>query len=181
MNTFVLTIAFLASIALALPIDKDLGYSFDINHHHKSENLFGQQERGNFGFGQGISGQSSLGTQSLNGGTGETQGDLGGEAHHFPSYKFSYGVKDLHTGDIKDAWEHRHGDHVEGEYSLVEADGTHRIVKYKANAKDGFNAVVKTVGKGMNSSNGSGGAISGQESGLNGGKSSYSYQKVSQQ
>lgn len=35
---------------------------------------------------------------------------FGGEGgYHFPSYKYAYGVKDHHTGDFKDAWEHRHG------------------------------------------------------------------------
>lgn len=78
------------------------------------------------------------------GNIGETNTDF---KHHFPSYKFAYGVEDHHTGDIKHQWEHRHGDAVEGEYWLKEADGTMRLVKYFANDKDGFNAVVKKVGK----------------------------------
>lgn len=33
---------------------------------------------------------------------------------HFPEYKYDYAVKDFHTGDHKNAWEHRHGDKVYG-------------------------------------------------------------------
>lgn len=36
----------------------------------------------------------------------------------------------------------RVGDVVKGEYSLKEPDGTIRIVKYTADDKNGFNAVV---------------------------------------
>lgn len=69
------------------------------------------------------------------------------EPHHYPKYEFAYGVKDPKTGDIKDAWEIRDGDKVEGEYRLVEPDGTERIVKYHASDKEGFHAIVKTIGK----------------------------------
>lgn len=31
-----------------------------------------------------------------------------------PSYSFSYGVKDYHTGDVKSQWESRDGDIVKG-------------------------------------------------------------------
>ncbi|XP_023304351.2 uncharacterized protein LOC111686235 [Lucilia cuprina] len=61
-------------------------------------------------------------------------------------YQFDYGVKDLKTGDIKNQWEHRDGDHVKGSYSLKEADGTTRIVEYSADDHNGFNAVVKKIG-----------------------------------
>ncbi len=64
----------------------------------------------------------------------------------YPKYKFEYGVKDFHTGDNKDQWEVRDGDVVKGEYSLIEADGTKRIVSYQADDKHGFNAVVKKIG-----------------------------------
>ncbi|EDV97984.1 GH17179 [Drosophila grimshawi] len=63
-----------------------------------------------------------------------------------PEYAFSYGVKDLHTGDVKSQWESRDGDGVKGHYSVLEPDGSIRTVHYTADAKKGFNAIVKTVG-----------------------------------
>ncbi|XP_067647583.1 uncharacterized protein Cpr76Bc isoform X2 [Eurosta solidaginis] len=63
-----------------------------------------------------------------------------------PEYAFSYGVKDLHTGDVKSQWESRNGDSIKGHYSILEPDGSIRTVHYTADAKNGFNAVVKTVG-----------------------------------
>ncbi|XP_055605942.1 adult-specific cuticular protein ACP-20-like [Uranotaenia lowii] len=77
--------------------------------------------------------------------------DLGGsskhevEHHHHPKYKFEYGVKDDHTGDHKAHWEIRDGDVVKGQYSLHEPDGSERIVEYKADDHNGFEAVVKKV------------------------------------
>ncbi|KAJ8935134.1 hypothetical protein NQ318_021919 [Aromia moschata] len=61
-------------------------------------------------------------------------------------YSFSYGVKDPHTGDIKHQWEKKTGDTVTGQYSLVEPDGSIRVVDYTADDKKGFNAVVKHKG-----------------------------------
>ncbi|XP_050507166.1 cuticle protein 19-like [Diabrotica virgifera virgifera] len=61
-------------------------------------------------------------------------------------YKFEYGVHDPHTHDHKTHYEHRDGDHVVGMYTLKEADGTYRIVKYKSGPKSGFEAVVEKVG-----------------------------------
>ncbi|XP_023313020.1 uncharacterized protein LOC111693111 [Anoplophora glabripennis] len=61
-------------------------------------------------------------------------------------YSFSYGVKDLHTGDIKHQWEKKEGDKVKGQYSVVEPDGSVRTVYYSADDKSGFNAVVKHSG-----------------------------------
>jgi hypothetical protein len=58
-------------------------------------------------------------------------------------YSFSYGVKDLHTGDVKHQWEKRDGDTVRGHYSVLEPDGSVRTVDYTADGKSGFNAVVK--------------------------------------
>uniref|UniRef100_A0A1I8P1M2 Uncharacterized protein n=1 Tax=Stomoxys calcitrans TaxID=35570 RepID=A0A1I8P1M2_STOCA len=66
--------------------------------------------------------------------------------HSYPKYEFKYGVENSKTGDIKNQWEHRDGDHVKGSYSFKEADGTTRIVDYHANGHHGFNAVVKTLG-----------------------------------
>ncbi|XP_052562296.1 cuticle protein-like [Culex pipiens pallens] len=60
-----------------------------------------------------------------------------------PEYSFSYGISDHLTGDQKEQHETRHGDVVEGSYSLVEADGTRRIVDYTADPHNGFNAVVR--------------------------------------
>ncbi|XP_066902715.1 cuticle protein 8-like [Halyomorpha halys] len=47
-----------------------------------------------------------------------------------------------HTGDIKSQREQREGDKTEGEYSLVEPDGTLRVVKYYVDGKSGFVAEV---------------------------------------
>ncbi|XP_062704392.1 cuticle protein 8-like [Aedes albopictus] len=64
--------------------------------------------------------------------------------HHAPAnYEFSYSVHDEHTGDIKSQHETRHGDEVHGQYSLLDADGHHRIVDYHADHHSGFNAVVR--------------------------------------
>uniref|UniRef100_A0A1A9WGA0 Cuticle protein 19 n=1 Tax=Glossina brevipalpis TaxID=37001 RepID=A0A1A9WGA0_9MUSC len=65
---------------------------------------------------------------------------------HHPQYAFSYGVKDLNTGDVKSQWESREGDSIKGHYSVLEPDGSIRTVTYTADAKNGFNAIVKTVG-----------------------------------
>jgi hypothetical protein len=65
----------------------------------------------------------------------------------YPKYKFEYGVKDPHTGDHKSQWEVRDGDVVKGEYTLEEADGTTRVVQYTSDKHNGFNAVVKKIGK----------------------------------
>lgn len=61
-------------------------------------------------------------------------------------YSFSYGVKDLHTGDVKHQWEKKDGKTVVGHYSVLEADGSIRTVDYTADDKNGFNAVVKHKG-----------------------------------
>lgn len=63
-----------------------------------------------------------------------------------PGYAFSYGVKDLHTGDVKSQWESRDEGIVKGHYSVLEPDGSIRSVHYTADGKNGFNAVVKTHG-----------------------------------
>jgi Insect cuticle protein len=76
---------------------------------------------------------------------GDSHGDHH-DYHHHPSYKFEYGVKDAHTGDHKSQWEHRDGDVVKGEYTLDEADGTKRVVKYSSDKKGGFHAHVERIG-----------------------------------
>ncbi|XP_013136060.1 PREDICTED: larval/pupal rigid cuticle protein 66-like [Papilio polytes] len=55
---------------------------------------------------------------------------------------FSYGVADPYTGDFKSQIESRAGDNVQGQYSLLEPDGTRRTVDYAAGA-EGFNAAVR--------------------------------------
>lgn len=59
-----------------------------------------------------------------------------------PQYSFSYDIHDGLTGDAKSQTESRDGDVVKGQYSLIEADGTKRIVDYTADPVHGFNAVV---------------------------------------
>lgn len=54
-----------------------------------------------------------------------------------PRYSFNYGVQDHHTGDIKHQSEVRDGGVVKGQYSLVEPDGSVRIVDYTADDING--------------------------------------------
>ena len=63
-----------------------------------------------------------------------------------PLYAYEYGVNDPHTGDIKRAWEKRDGDVVKGQYSLVEPDGSVRVVDYVADWETGFHATVTKQG-----------------------------------
>ncbi|XP_034181408.2 larval cuticle protein A3A-like [Osmia lignaria lignaria] len=60
-----------------------------------------------------------------------------------PQYSYAYDVHDSLTGDAKSQQESRDGDVVQGSYSLLEADGTRRIVDYTADPVNGFNAVVR--------------------------------------
>ena len=64
----------------------------------------------------------------------------------YPKYSYNYGVANALTGDVKSQAEHRDGDLVKGQYSLVEPDGTLRVVDYTADAINGFNAVVSKHG-----------------------------------
>ncbi|KAJ8943449.1 hypothetical protein NQ314_009731 [Rhamnusium bicolor] len=59
-----------------------------------------------------------------------------------PQYSYNYQVQDALTGDSKSQSETRSGDVVQGSYSLVDPDGTLRIVDYTADPINGFNAVV---------------------------------------
>lgn len=61
----------------------------------------------------------------------------------YPQYSYAYDVQDTLTGDAKSQYESRDGDVVSGSYSLIEADGTRRIVEYTADPVNGFNAVVR--------------------------------------
>lgn len=56
---------------------------------------------------------------------------------------FSYDVADPLTGDFKSQSETRVGGVVRGQYSLVDPDGTKRVVDYTADDINGFNAVVR--------------------------------------
>ncbi|KAG8248553.1 hypothetical protein J6590_036910 [Homalodisca vitripennis] len=69
-----------------------------------------------------------------------------GEYDPNPQYTFSYNVAEPLTGDFKDQEETRNGDVVQGRYSLLEADGSRRVVEYTADPVGGFNAVVSKEG-----------------------------------
>jgi hypothetical protein len=58
-------------------------------------------------------------------------------------YEFAYEVNDEHTGDVKSQKESRKGDDVQGEYSLIDADGYRRTVTYTADEHHGFQATVR--------------------------------------
>ncbi|XP_035794659.1 cuticle protein 19-like [Anopheles albimanus] len=76
------------------------------------------------------------------------EASAGGEDHFaYPKYQFEYGVKDPLTGDHKSQWEMRDGDIVKGAYTLDEPDGTQRIVEYRADDVNGFQAIVKRIVK----------------------------------
>lgn len=77
---------------------------------------------------------------------GHSKGGDHYDYHHYPAYKYEYGVHDPKTHDHKSQWEHRDGDKVHGEYTLDEADGTKRIVKYSSDKHGGFTAHVERVG-----------------------------------
>ncbi|KAJ8972076.1 hypothetical protein NQ314_000389 [Rhamnusium bicolor] len=63
-----------------------------------------------------------------------------------PKYSYNYGVADGVTGDRKSQHESRDGGVVKGSYSVVEPDGSVRVVDYAADDVNGFNAVVKKIG-----------------------------------
>lgn len=63
-----------------------------------------------------------------------------------PKYNFAYDVSDAYTGDYKTQTEERDGDFVKGQYTLLEPDGTRRVVDYTADGQNGFNAVVSKEG-----------------------------------
>ncbi|XP_026814776.1 cuticle protein 8-like [Rhopalosiphum maidis] len=59
-------------------------------------------------------------------------------------YSFEYSVNDPHTYDVKSQHETSDGNgNVKGSYSLLEADGSTRVVEYTADDQSGFNAIVK--------------------------------------
>ena len=99
------------------------------------------------GHGEGLGAHATVDSYGHGGAeAGHDDGHGHEDYHAHPAYKFEYGVKDTKTGDHKAAWEHRDGDKVVGEYSLDEADGTKRIVKYTSDKHNGFQAAVETIG-----------------------------------
>ncbi|CAI6346575.1 unnamed protein product [Macrosiphum euphorbiae] len=67
-------------------------------------------------------------------------------AHAPTPYHFEYAVNDPHTHDIKSHHESNDGHgNVKGSYSLLEADGSTRVVTYTADHEHGFNAEVKKI------------------------------------
>ncbi|XP_067013183.2 cuticle protein 19.8 [Anabrus simplex] len=73
-----------------------------------------------------------------------------------PKYNYGYNIDDGVSGDSKSLRETRDGDVVEGSYSLLEPDGTRRVVEYTVDSVKGFNAVVRrypmknSIGKEVN-------------------------------
>ncbi|GBP75520.1 Cuticle protein 19 [Eumeta japonica] len=63
-----------------------------------------------------------------------------------PSYDFAYDVNDPYTGDVKNQAEAKRGDVVSGQYSLLQPDGVHRVVDYRADSYNGFRATVNDNG-----------------------------------
>ncbi|XP_011178624.2 ras-interacting protein RIP3 [Zeugodacus cucurbitae] len=72
----------------------------------------------------------------------DTTTDSSEDYDSHPQYSFAYDVRDTLTGDEKQQEEKRDGDLVQGQYSLVEPDGTRRVVEYTADDINGFNAIV---------------------------------------
>ncbi|CAI6345359.1 unnamed protein product [Macrosiphum euphorbiae] len=61
-------------------------------------------------------------------------------------YSFEYSVNDPTTYDVKSQSEYADGNgNIKGSYSLLEADGSTRVVEYTADDQSGFNAVVKKI------------------------------------
>ncbi|KAF0759239.1 cuticle protein 19.8-like [Aphis craccivora] len=61
-------------------------------------------------------------------------------------YSFQYNVNDPQTYDVHSQSESSDGNgNVKGSYSLLEADGSTRVVEYTADDHSGFNAVVKKI------------------------------------
>lgn len=59
------------------------------------------------------------------------------------NYNFAYAVSDQTTGDVKSQQEYRRGDQVQGQYTMMDSDGYKRIVDYRADDKNGFDAEVR--------------------------------------
>ncbi|XP_037945257.1 protein PFC0760c-like [Teleopsis dalmanni] len=63
-----------------------------------------------------------------------------------PEYEFAYGVEDAQNYLLQNRKETRNGDEVKGVYSVVDPDGTLRVVKYTADNVNGFQASVTKDG-----------------------------------
>ncbi|XP_023174011.1 transcription elongation factor SPT5 [Drosophila hydei] len=63
-----------------------------------------------------------------------------------PEYSFAYGIEDGEARVLQNRKETRNGDEVRGVYSVVDPDGTLRVVKYTADDTNGFQAEVITNG-----------------------------------
>lgn len=59
------------------------------------------------------------------------------------NYNFAYAVSDHTTGDVKSQHEYRRGDQVQGQYTMMDADGYQSIVDYRADDKNGFDSEVR--------------------------------------
>ncbi|KAI4459331.1 structural contituent of cuticle [Holotrichia oblita] len=57
------------------------------------------------------------------------------------TYSYNYDVSNDETGDNKNKWEKRENNVVRGAYSIVEPDGSTRLVEYTADA-NGFRPIV---------------------------------------
>ncbi|XP_058066242.1 uncharacterized protein LOC131215862 [Anopheles bellator] len=96
--------------------------------------------------GTGKKGQARKGKLSRGSKKAQLDDQITGEGDNgFPLYDFAYGVYDPVTGDKKEQWEKRVGDHVKGKYTLDQPDGTRRIVEYEADDKNGFEAIVQEI------------------------------------
>ncbi|XP_044752106.1 cuticle protein-like [Coccinella septempunctata] len=60
-----------------------------------------------------------------------------------PDYSFSYGVQDPVSGNSQIHEQSRDGDAVHGEYRVLQSDGIVRIVRYTADAENGFQATIE--------------------------------------
>ncbi|XP_055847114.1 uncharacterized protein LOC129912745 [Episyrphus balteatus] len=67
-----------------------------------------------------------------------------------PEYQFAYGVEDAKTRVLQNRRETRNGDAVKGVYSVVDPDGSLRVVKYTADNVNGFQAEVISNGVSTN-------------------------------
>ncbi|XP_067648072.1 uncharacterized protein [Eurosta solidaginis] len=80
---------------------------------------------------------------------GLTSGGGGGPRFDYiakPAYEFAYGVEDAQARLLQSRQEMRDCDTVRGSYSVVDPDGSLRVVKYTADDISGFKAEVTTNG-----------------------------------
>ncbi|KAL1517059.1 hypothetical protein ABEB36_000873 [Hypothenemus hampei] len=75
-------------------------------------------------------------------GEDEEEDDQEGDYDPNPSYQFGFDVKDDQFTNYQTRKEERDGKKITGSYSVVDADGYIRTVKYTADPKEGFKAEV---------------------------------------